>query len=114
MQKNYATQFLGKQVEIVVDRPLWTKHPHHNYFYSFNYGYIPHTLAPDEKEVDAYILGVFKPIEHFTGFCIAVIHRFDDEDDKCIIVPEGKDYSDAEIRVLIEFQERFFQSEIIR
>lgn len=42
------------------------------------------------------------------------IHRFEDDDDKCIVVPEGKSYSDDEIRVLTEFQERFFQSEILR
>lgn len=114
MQKDYATQFLGKKVEVVIDRPLGTKHPKHNYYYSFNYGYISNTLAPDGAEVDVYVLGIFKPLETFCGTCIAVIQRFEDDDDKCIVVPEGKDYTDAEIRVLTEFQERFFQSEIIR
>ena len=114
MQHDYATRFLGKTLEVVIDRPLGSKHPKHNYFYSCNYGYIPDTLAPDGAEVDVYVLGVFKPIERFTGTCIAVIHRFDDIDDKCIIVPKDRNYSDEAIMAIVEFQERFFQSEIIR
>ncbi len=72
--ENYATQFLGKQIEVIIDRPLGSKHPKHNYFYSYNYGFIPNTLAPDMEAVDVYILGVFKPVETFCGKCIAVIY----------------------------------------
>ena len=38
----------------------------------------------------------------------------DDDDDKLVIVPEDKEYSDSAIDALTEFQERFFESEIIR
>ena len=61
-----------------------------------------------------YVLGVFEPLETFRGKCIAIIHRLDDNDDKLIIVPENKSFSNQEIRALTEFQERFFKSEIIR
>ena len=53
-------------------------------------------------------------IESFEGRCIAVIHRNDDDDDKLIIVPDGQDFTDEEIRDLTYFQEQFFESEIIR
>ena len=43
-----------------------------------------------------------------------MIHRLNDDDDKLVIVPKGKQYSDDAIRALTEFQERFFESEIIR
>ena len=66
------------------------------------------------KELDCYILGVFEPVKTFKGKCIAVLHRVNDNDDKLIIAPEGKDYSDDAIRALTEFQERFFESIIIR
>jgi len=33
--------------------------------YCVNYGYIPETTAPDGEEIDAYVLGVFDPIEEF-------------------------------------------------
>lgn len=64
--------------------------------------------------MDCYILGVFEPVKTFKGKCIAVLHRVNDNDDKLILAPEGKDYSDDAIRALTEFQERFFESIIIR
>lgn len=72
---DYATQFIGKTVKVKVDHPLGTKHPKHNYFYPLNCGYIEGVFVPDKKEVDTYILGVFKPVEEFEGKCITVIHR---------------------------------------
>lgn len=62
---------------------------------------------------NAYILGIFEPLKEFDGKCIAAIHRLNDDDDKLIIVPEGKVYSKEQIDALVEFQERFFEYEII-
>lgn len=106
--------FLGQHVTITIDRPLGSRHPTHGFFYLLNYGYIPETLAPDGDEVDAYLLGVFEPVTTFTGKCIAVIHRIDDDDDKLVVVPFGRTYTDEQIVALTEFQERFFQSVIVR
>ncbi len=111
---NYATKFLNKIVNVKVDRALGSKHPKYDIYYSFNYGYIENELAPDGEGVDAYILGVFEPKEEFTGKCIAIIHRLDDDDDKLIVVPDGVSYSDEQILSLVEFQERFFKPTIIR
>ena len=109
-----ANNFLGKIVKIKVDRPLGSKHPKHSFIYPVNYGYVPNTISGDGEELDAYILGTFEPLDEFTGKCIAIIHRTNDDDDKLIVVPEDKTYSDAEIMALTEFQERFFTSIIIR
>ncbi|MBT4539514.1 inorganic pyrophosphatase [Candidatus Woesearchaeota archaeon] len=111
---DYATSYLEKIVKIKVDRPLGTKHPKWDYIYPINYGFVPNTKAPDGCEIDAYILGVEEPLEEFTGKCIAVIHRTNDEDDKLIIVAENVSFSDEEIKKLTEFQEKFFESKIIR
>ena len=111
---DYATRYLGKIVKIKIDRPLGTKHPKWDYVYSINYGFVPKTKAPDGHEIDAYVLGVEKPLEEFTGKCIAVIHRTNDEDDKLILVEEDVFFSDEEINKLTEFQEKFFKSKIIR
>lgn len=59
-------------------------------------------------------MGVFEPVEHYKGKCIAIIHRTNDNDDKLIIVPNGKNYSDDAINALVEFQERYFEHTIIR
>jgi inorganic pyrophosphatase len=48
------------------------------------------------------------------GRCIAVVHRLDDDDDKLIVVPEGRQFSDEQIQALVEFQERFFTAIILR
>ena len=111
---NNAKEFIGKIVEVEMDRPLGTRHPKHGFMYCVNYGYIPGTISGDGEELDAYLIGVFEPVKSYIGKCIDVIHRINDDDDKLVVVPEGKNYTDEQIRALTEFQERFFESEIIR
>lgn len=106
--------YLGKIIKIKIDRPFGTKHPKHGFIYPLNYGYVPDTISGDGEELDAYLLGVFEPVEEFEGNCIAIIHRTNDNDDKLIIVPDGKDYSDDAIDALTEFQEQYFEHIIIR
>lgn len=79
-----------------------------------NYGYVPNTISGDGEELDAYLLGVFEPVEEFIGKVIAVIHRTNDDDDKLVVVPDDRKYSDDAIRALTEFQEQYFESVIIR
>ncbi|HEX2523993.1 MAG TPA: hypothetical protein VHP35_17920, partial [Terriglobia bacterium] len=57
---------------------------------------------------------IFEPVNQFVGKCIAVVHRIEDDDDKPIVVPESKNYSDDQIKALTEFVERSFVSIIIR
>ena len=106
-------QYIGKTITAKIDRKMGSKHPKHGFIYPINYGYIPNTISGDGEELDCYILGIFEPIESFTGKCIAVIHRLNDNDDKLVLVPQGKHYTNAEIRELTEFQEKFFESIII-
>lgn len=110
MNKDY----IGKTLEVKIDRQFGSKHPKYGFIYPVNYGYIPNTVSGDGEELDCYVLGVFEPLEEFTGKCIAIIHRTDDDDDKLIIVPQDKEYSDDAINALVEFQERFFNHIIIR
>ncbi len=109
-----AATFLGKRVFAKIDRPLGSKHPEWDIIYPLNYGYIPGIFSPDGEELDAYILGIFEPLEYFTGRCIAIIQRLDDLDDKLVLAPETVVLSDAEIASLAYFQERFFASIILR
>lgn len=109
-----AKKYLNKTVKVVMDRKLGTCHPKHKFIYTVNYGYIPYTVTGDNEELDAYVLGVFEPLEEFEGKVIAVIHRINDNDDKLVVVPHDKNYSDDQIRALTEFQEKWFRSEIIR
>ena len=106
--------YLGKTLKIEIDRELGSKHPKHGFIYPINYGFVPGTVSGDGEELDCYLLGVFEPVKEYTGKCIAIIHRTNDDDDKLIIAPEGKEYSDDAINALVEFQEKYFEHVIVR
>ena len=110
MNKDY----LGKEVFIKIDRPLGGKHPKYELIYPINYGYVPATVSGDGEEIDAFLLGVDEPVTEYKGKCIAIVHRTNDNDDKLIVVPSDKNYSDEEIEQNIEFIEKFFKHVIIR
>lgn len=109
-----SIKYLNKTVTVIMDRPLGSKHPDWDLIYEVNYGYLPNTISGDGEELDCYVLGVNKPLDNFTGKCIAIIHRINDNDDKLIIVPDGMNFTDEEIRNLTNFQEKYFKSIIIR
>ena len=105
---------IGEIVTVKVDRPMGSFHPKHkDIYYPINYGYIEGIIAPDEEEQDAYILGVDKPVEKFTGKVIAIIHRLDDIEDKWVVCPENESFSKKEIAEKTAFQEKFFKKEIV-
>ncbi len=105
---------IGDIVTVTVDRPLGTYHPKHkDLYYPINYGYIEGIIAPDGEEQDAYILGVNEAVEKFTGKIIAIIHRFDDVEEKWVVCPENITFTKEEIMEKVRFQEQYFQSEII-
>jgi inorganic pyrophosphatase len=106
--------FLGKEIEVLIDRPIGVKHPKYGFVYEVNYGYVPNTKSPDGEEIDVYFLGVDKPLKKTIGICIAIIHRTNDNDDKLVIVPKGIILTNEEIDKQIEFQEKWFKHQIIR
>ena len=104
---------IGKIVKVTVDRPLGSYHPKHkDIYYSVNYGYIEGIFAPEGEEQDAYILGVDKPVKEFVGKVIAIIHRFDDVEEKWVVSPENTSFTKDEILSQVSFQEKYFNVEI--
>lgn len=107
--------YLDKIVKIKIDRPIGSSHPNYpDHIYLVNYGYVPNTISGDGEELDCYVLGEYKLLKEYTGKCIAIIHRLNDNDDKLIIAPENKSFTNNEIRLLTDFQEKFYTSKIIR
>lgn len=114
MEKVDSVSYLGTNVNIKIDRKLGSRHPKHGFMYMLNYGFVPNTVSGDNEELDAYLIDEFEPVDEATGKVIAIIHRINDDDDKLVVSKNGKDYSDDAIRALTEFQEKYFESEIIR
>lgn len=107
-----TSDYIGQPVSIIIDRPVGSKHPDHGHVYPVNYGYIPNALAAYGEEQDAYVQGVFDPVDRFDGVCIAVIRRADEVEDKLVVAPEGRRFTKDQIAVLTEFQERHFTTTI--
>lgn len=107
-------RFLGESVTVIIDRPLGTTHPNHNdIIYPVNYGYIENIFAGDGEEQDAYILGVDEKLNIFKGTVIAIIHRNDDVEDKLVVAPNNMKFTSKEIMEKVNFQEQYFNTEII-
>jgi inorganic pyrophosphatase len=110
----HSQVLIGRIVRVEIDRPLGSRHPGHGYVYPVNYGFVRGHQSGDGEDLDVYVLGVAYPLKMFEGRCIAVIHRLNDADDKLIVVPDGAELSDEQIREATRFQEQFFRSEIMR
>lgn len=105
--------YLGKTVNIKIDRPVGSIHPEHpELVYPVNYGYIPDVFGGDGEEIDVYLLGVDVPIEEYTARIIGIVHRHNDTEDKLVAAPEGLDFDENKISKSVSFQERFFESKI--
>ena len=104
---------IGDMVKVTVDRPLGSAHPDHcDMIYPINYGYIEGIPAPDSEWQDAYIMGVNVPISEFYGKVIAIIHRFDDVEEKWVVAPENMSFTKDEIYEKVKFQEQYFNIKI--
>lgn len=106
-----AKALLNKQVEVIVDRQIGSKH--NDVIYPINYGYVKYFKSLDGEYVDAYILGENKPLNSFIGTVIAIIHRLNDNEDKLIISNNSTPYTKDEIKEICNFQEKYFKIEII-
>lgn len=105
---------IGNKVTVIVDRPLGSYHPEHkDLYYPINYGYIKGFIAGDGEEQDAYIIGVDKPVNIFSGVVVAIIHRNDDIEEKWVVAPDGMNFTLHEISSAVNFQEKYFDSKII-
>lgn len=113
-RKEFERSYLGKTVDIGIDRPIGYIHKKGTkvLHYPINYGYIPDVLGGDGEEMDVYVLGVGEPLEKFTGRVIAIVHREDDVEDKLVAAPEGLSFTAEQIASTVEFQEKYYTTYI--
>lgn len=101
-------RLLGRDVEVAIDRPLGSNHPRLGFRYEVNYGYVPGTMAGDDSEIDAYVLGEDAPLERFVGKCIAVIARVDDEEHKLVVA--NAEIKPQAIAATVNFVEQYYDT----
>lgn len=112
IRKALVKDYLGKVVDIKIDRVLGSAHPNYpDMIYPVNYGFIPEVLGGDGEELDVYLLGVNQPVAEYRGEVIGIVHRHDDMEDKLIAVPKGVRLTKKEIETATAFQEQYYQSE---
>ncbi len=109
-RKAIIDSYIGKTVDIKIDRPIG--YVHHGNTYPVNYGYIPGVIGGDGEELDVYLLGVEVPVSEYTAKVIGAIYRADDDEDKLVAAPEGIWLDQAQIAEQVEFQERYFTTSI--
>ena len=113
LRKALVKSYLGKTVNIKVDRPIGSTHPKHpGLIYPINYGYIPNVFGGDGKELDVYLLGIDVPVKEYTARIIGIVHRHNDKEDKLVAAPEGLNFDPNKISETVYFQERYYESEI--
>lgn len=114
LRKALAWSFLGKNVTVIIDRPVGYCHQKNGYslIYPVNYGYIPGVTGGDGEELDVYVLGVESPLEKFSGRIIGIINRENDTEDKLVAAREDVSMTADEIYDAVRFQEQFFTTKI--
>jgi GNAT superfamily N-acetyltransferase len=86
MAYNLLNVALGSFVNVIVDAPIGMIHPYlPDTFYEINAGFISDILNMDDDFQEAYIYGVYKPIEKFNGTVIGIIHYKDRDTTKWIV-----------------------------
>lgn len=103
--------FLGKKVRVTVDRPVG--YEHHGTRYELNYGYTEQLTSLDGFFQDAYVLDVGERINSCEGIAVAVIHRFDDIEDKLVVAVGNGVFDPVLIENKVAFIERHFEHTII-
>ena len=113
-RKALVKSYLGKTVDIKIDRPIGYVHKKETYCltYPINYGYIPGVLGGDGEELDVYLLGVNEPVTEYTAKVIGIAHRGNDVEDKLIAAPANKVFYQNEIAEAIHFQEQYYKTTV--
>ena len=114
LRKALVKSYLGKTVDIIIDRPIGYVHKKENYSltYPINYGYIPGVIGGDGEELDVYLLGVNEPVTEYKAQIIGIAHRENDVEDKLVAAPSSLNFTKKEIERAIHFQEQYYKTHI--
>lgn len=107
---------LNKQIIVEIDRPLGSAHPkRENLYYPINYGFVPGKMGKDGEEQDVYVIDS-KIKKHKTEVkIIGILMRLDDVETKWIgIESDNRTYSKTDIQSIVNFQEKYYKTVILK
>ena len=103
---------IGEKFTVKITRPIGSGYPsNEDIKYDVNYGEVIDVLDAYGEPQEAYILGINKPIEEFSGRLIAIIHRLNDVKNNWVIA--DKFYTKEEIYEKVKSIEQYFKVEIL-
>ena len=106
--------WLGKQIEVIVDRPRGTQHPKWpNLIYPIDYGYLPGTIGGDGDPIDVYLLEPYSHDLEGKATVVGIIDRYDDDEFKLVASIIQLHTSVVDIFEAVEFVEQYFDIEVI-
>ena len=113
-RKAQVRGYLGKLVDVEIDRPVGYVHHKKDYdlHYPINYGFIPGVIGGDGEELDVYVLGIQEPVDKCRVRIIGIAHRANDVEDKLIGAPDGMSFTDKEMSESVSFQEKYYNTTI--
>jgi inorganic pyrophosphatase len=104
-----ASEWIGRRVVAIIDRPLGTSHPRWpGILYLVNYGYVPGTLSGDGEPVDVYIVGEDRALEEVVAYVVGIVYREDDNEDKLVAARLMCTLTPDDIMKQIKFVEQYF------
>jgi len=101
-------EYIGQTVNIIIDSHMGTKHPKLGYYFPINFGHI------ENSKMEAFVMGVFKPIQRFTGTVIAILTENSESEIFLVVAPDGKTYTDEAILAITEFRNNIFDVVVMR
>lgn len=105
---------IERHVVVYVDKPMGSIHPRFGWNYPINCGYVRHACTIYGDDLTAYIIGIDRPVDIFSGKVIAVVYRQEDKSYRLVVAPDGMDFNDSEIAKALEFDVRDSKYEILR
>ncbi len=104
---------LGKTVKVFVDRPFGSLHPHiADLEYELNFGYVDMNLEGDGDMQDAWVYGVYEPVNSFTGSVIAIIYHKDGSS-RLVVAPIGMAFKKEDVIAAVGFEEQYYDTRFI-
>lgn len=105
---------IGKTVTVVIDHPYGSFHPHRSDVqFALNYGYVLDGISGDGDIQNAYVYGIYEPLEEFTGVVVGIIYHKDDYQSRWVVASPLEKVEKEDIIQSVGFEEQYYDTMIV-